>query len=345
MRKPEWLKVKLETQEGFGDLKRLLRQQNLHTVCEEARCPNIFECWNHRTATFMILGDVCTRNCGFCAVKTGWPGGVVDWEEPRRVAEAARAMGLQHVVITCVDRDDLPDQGAQVFAATIRAVRELSPGTAVEVLTGDFGGSREALAVVMEAEPDIFAHNIETVARLTPRVRSRATYERSLQILRWAKEMKPHIPTKSSIMLGWDETREEVLQAMDDLRAAGVEILTIGQYLQPTPRHLPVLRYVPPEEFAELREEALRRGFKHCEAGPLVRSSYHAWEQADRARERGAAYRGPAPAQGAPAGPGAPGALGAAGLPRAAGLAAPVDDVAILEMVERMERETADSDR
>lgn len=316
MRKPEWLKIKLETQENFGDLKRLLRSNTLHTVCEEARCPNIFECWHHRTATFMILGDVCTRNCGFCAVKTGWPGGVVDWEEPMRVAEAARSMGLQHAVITCVDRDDLPDHGAAVYAATIKAVRQVSPGTAVEVLTGDFGGNREALAVVMAAEPDIYAHNIETVARLTPRVRSRATYERSLQILRWARELKPQIPTKSSIMLGWDESREEIIQAMEDLLAAGVEILTLGQYLQPTPKHLPVLRYVHPDEFASLREEALARGFKHCEAGPLVRSSYHAWEQADRARDRGAAYAGPAPAVGAP------GAF---------------DDVAVLEAVERLD--------
>lgn len=290
-RKPEWLKISLTTRDSFLQLKQMFRQQTLHTVCEEARCPNIYECWNHGTATFMILGDICTRNCGFCAVKTGWPGGVVDAEEPRRVAEAVLNMNLQHVVITCVDRDDLPDGGAAVFAETIRAIRRASPHTAVEVLTGDFGGSREALARVMEAGPDIFSHNMETIRRLTPTVRSRATYDRSLQVLAWARDLRPEIPTKTGMMLGFDETREEILQAMDDIRAAGVEILTLGQYLQPTPKHLPVLRWVHPDEFAELRAAALARGFKHCEAGPLVRSSYHAWEQSEGARANGLTLR------------------------------------------------------
>ncbi|BDG60918.1 lipoyl synthase [Caldinitratiruptor microaerophilus] len=310
LRKPDWLKVRLETGESFTHLKGLMRAKTLHTVCEEARCPNIYECWNHGTATFMILGDTCTRNCGFCAVKSGRPTGL-DLEEPFRVAQAVASMRLEHVVITCVARDDLEDQGASVFAATIRAIRQLSPGTRVEVLTSDFQGRREALQVVMDAEPDIYDHNIETVRRLTPLVRSRAEYDRSLAVLRMAKEMKPHIPTKSSIMLGFDETREEILQAMDDLRAAGVDILTIGQYLQPTPRQLQVMRYVPPEEFAELKEEALRRGFRHCESGPLVRTSYHAWDQVKSAHRRG--LKTPTPVA-VPDGP--------------------PDDVAILEAVE-----------
>ncbi len=286
MRKPDWLKVNLATQENFVELRHMFRQQTLHTVCEEARCPNIYECWNHGTATFMILGDTCTRNCGFCAVKTGWPGGAVDDGEPQRVAEAVARMNLQHVVITCVDRDDLPDGGAAVFAATLVAIRQASPGTAIEVLTGDFSGDRQALAAVVAARPEIFAHNLEVVRRLTPAVRSRARYERSLQVLAQARQLRPDLLTKTGLMLGFDETRAEILQAMDDARAAGVEILTLGQYLQPTPKHLPVLRWVHPDEFAELRQAALDRGFKHCEAGPLVRSSYHAWEQLENAREK-----------------------------------------------------------
>lgn len=317
-RKPEWLKIEFATRENFVALKQMFREQTLHTVCEEARCPNIYECWNHGTATFMILGDTCTRNCGFCAVKTGWPGGRVDPEEPERVAAAVARMHLRHVVITCVDRDDLPDGGAGLFAATVRAIRRTSPGTAVEILTGDFGGDDAALATVLAAAPDIYAHNLETVRRLTPTVRSRARYDRSLQVLRRARELRPQIPTKTGLMLGFDETRAEILDAMDDIRAAGVEILTLGQYLQPTPRHLPVLRWVYPEEFAALREEALARGFKHCEAGPLVRSSYHAWEQSEGARANGlASSRGAAP-----------------GAPSGASPEAAFDDLAILRRVE-----------
>lgn len=293
-RKPEWLKINFATQDSFVELKQMFRQQTLHTVCEEARCPNIYECWNHGTATFMILGDTCTRNCGFCAVKTGWPGGAVDMAEPGRVADAVAHMDLRHVVITCVDRDDLADGGAAVFAETVRAIRRASPRTAVEILTGDFGGDQAALATVLAAGPDILAHNLETTRRLTPTVRSRARYDGSLQVLRQARKIRPDIPTKTSLMLGFDESQAELLATMDDIRTAGVEILTLGQYLQPTPRHLPVLRWVHPEEFAELRAAALAKGFKHCEAGPLVRSSYHAWEQSESARENGLTPRGAA---------------------------------------------------
>lgn len=284
-RKPEWLKINLQTDAEFVELKRLMRSQGLHTVCEEARCPNIFECWNRRTATFMILGDICTRNCGFCAVTSGRPVGL-DLDEPERVADACVQMNLRHVVVTSVARDDLSDGGASIFAETIRAIRRKNPSTGVEVLIPDFMGNWDALAVVMEAEPDVLNHNIETVRRLSDRVRSRAEYDRSLELLRRAKEMKPHIATKSSIMVGLGETMSELYEAMDDLRAARVDIVTFGQYLRPTARHLAVEKFYTPAEFDHLREEALKRGFAHCESGPLVRSSYHADEQSAQAVAR-----------------------------------------------------------
>lgn len=260
----------------------MMRTKTLHTVCEEARCPNIYECWTNRTATFMILGDICTRACRFCAVNTGLPT-ELDLQEPERVAEAAEQMDLRHCVVTSVARDDLADGGASIFAATIRAIRKRLPFCRVEVLIPDFMGNWDALQVVMDANPDILNHNIETVRRLSDRVRAKAKYERSLELLKRAKEMKPKIPTKSSIMLGVGEEREEILQAMDDLRAVDCNILTLGQYLQPTPKHLPVERYVHPDEFVELKQEGKNRGFRHVESGPLVRSSYHAHEQTDSA--------------------------------------------------------------
>ncbi|EMT45237.1 lipoyl synthase [Anoxybacillus flavithermus AK1] len=284
LRKPEWLKIKLNTNEHYTGLKKMMREKQLHTVCEEARCPNIHECWAvRRTATFMILGDVCTRACRFCAVKTGLPT-ELDWQEPERVAESVRLMNLKHVVVTAVARDDLKDGGAAVFAETVRAIRRKNPLTTIEVLPSDMGGVYENLRTLMVARPDILNHNIETVRRLTPRVRARATYERSLEFLRRAKEMQPDIPTKSSLMVGLGETKEEILEAMDDLRAVGVNILTIGQYLQPTKKHLKVEKYYHPHEFMELKEIALMKGFSHCESGPLVRSSYHADEQVQSAK-------------------------------------------------------------
>ncbi|GAC91633.1 lipoyl synthase [Anoxybacillus flavithermus NBRC 109594] len=284
LRKPEWLKIKLNTNEHYTGLKKMMREKQLHTVCEEARCPNIHECWAvRRTATFMILGDVCTRACRFCAVKTGLPT-ELDWQEPERVAESVRLMNLKHVVVTAVARDDLKDGGAAVFAETVRAIRRKNPLTTIEVLPSDMGGVYENLKTLMDARPDILNHNIETVRRLTPRVRARATYERSLEFLRRAKEMQPDIPTKSSLMVGLGETKEEILEAMDDLRAVGVNILTIGQYLQPTKKHLKVEKYYHPHEFMELKEIALAKGFSHCESGPLVRSSYHADEQVQSAK-------------------------------------------------------------
>lgn len=284
LRKPEWLRIKLNTNEHYTGLKKMMREKQLHTVCEEARCPNIHECWAvRRTATFMILGDVCTRACRFCAVKTGLPT-ELDWQEPERVAESVRLMNLKHVVVTAVARDDLKDGGAAVFAETVRAIRRKNPLTTIEVLPSDMGGVYENLKTLMDARPDILNHNIETVRRLTPRVRARATYERSLEFLRRAKEMQPDIPTKSSLMVGLGETKEEILEAMDDLRAVGVNILTIGQYLQPTKKHLKVEKYYHPHEFMELKEIALAKGFSHCESGPLVRSSYHADEQVQSAK-------------------------------------------------------------
>ncbi len=278
-RKPEWLKVKLNTNETYNDLKKLMREKKLNTVCEEAKCPNIHECWSERrTATFMILGDTCTRACRFCAVKTGLPN-ELDWGEPERVAESTEIMNLKHVVVTAVARDDLNDGGAAVFAETVRAIHRRMPATTVEVLPSDMKGDYESLHMLMDSEPDIFNHNIETVRRLTKRVRAKATYDRSLELLLRVKEIAPHVPTKSSLMVGLGETKEEILQAMDDLLAHKVDIMAIGQYLQPTLKHLDVERYYHPDEFAELKRIALEKGFKHCEAGPMVRSSYHADEQ------------------------------------------------------------------
>lgn len=287
-RKPEWLKISLKTNENFKEIKGMMRNKTLHTVCEEARCPNIYECWANRTATFMILGDVCTRACRFCAVKTGLPT-ELDWAEPERVAEAVAQMGLRHAVVTSVARDDLRDGGAAIFAATIQAIRKRNPLTTVEVLIPDFQGNWEALKVVMDARPDILNHNIETVERLSDRVRSKAKYGRTLQLLAKAKEMQPHIPTKSSIMIGLGETWDEILRTMDDLRAQDVDIMTIGQYLQPTLKHLKVEKYYTPEEFDQLKEEGMKRGFRHVESGPLVRSSYHAHEQVQAATQTKAA--------------------------------------------------------
>lgn len=283
LRKPEWLKIKLNTNQNYTGLKKMMRENRLHTVCEEAKCPNIHECWAVRkTATFMILGDTCTRGCRFCAVKTGMPT-ELDLQEPERVAESVETMGLRHVVITAVARDDLQDGGAAVFAETVRAVRKRNPMCTVEVLPSDMKGDYESLHTLMDAKPDIFNHNIETVRRLTKSVRAKATYDRSLELLKRVKEISPNIPTKSSLMVGLGETKEEILQAMDDLLAHNVDIMTIGQYLQPTRKHLNVERYYRPEEFEELKQIALEKGFRHCEAGPLVRSSYHADEQVNEA--------------------------------------------------------------
>jgi lipoic acid synthetase len=256
-------------------LKGLIDSLGLHTVCESAACPNVGECWNHRTATFMILGNVCTRRCGFCAVQKGAPL-EVDYDEPRRVAEAVAAMGLRFAVITSVNRDDRADGGAELFALTIRAIRERIAGCGVEVLVPDFQGSRAAMDIVMAAAPDVLNHNTETVPRLYRQVRLGARYERSLDMLAYAKSVSPRTPVKSGLMLGLGETIDEVLDVMRDLRAHNVDILTLGQYLRPSPKHLPIMRYVPPAEFEDLRRAGYEMGFAHVESGPLVRSSYHA---------------------------------------------------------------------
>jgi len=272
--KPPWLRKPLVVSDGT--VARALRRGRLHTVCEEARCPNRRDCWQgERTATFMILGDRCTRNCRFCSVSAGRPS-PPDPAEPERVADGVAALGLRYVVITMVARDDLPDGGAAAMAATVRAIRRRAGGCRVEVLPSDFGGRREAIAEVVAAQPVVYGLNLETVRRLTPAARSGSTYERSLAALRTVRELAPDLPTKSALMVGLGETPEEVRAAMDDLRAAGTDLLAIGQYLQPTRAQLPVRRYWTPEEFAALREEALRRGFAACEAGPWVRSSYRA---------------------------------------------------------------------
>lgn len=289
--RPPWLKVRFPTGGRFGELQELMRSQELHTVCEEARCPNIGECWSRGTATFMILGDTCTRSCGFCAVKTGRPG-TVDTGEPRRVALAIQRMGLRHAVITSVNRDELPDGGAGIFAETIRWTRRLSPETTIEVLIPDFKGDWAALATVLEAQPEILNHNTETVPRLYREVRPQAVYSRSLELLKRAKEMDPGTVSKSGVMVGLGETKDELLRVFEDLAAHGVEVLTVGQYLQPTPAHLPITRYWSPDEFAELKAAADAMGFRHVEAGPLVRSSYHAEEQANSARGPGLSPRG-----------------------------------------------------
>jgi len=277
-RKPDWLKVRAPGGPRYIRLKGLLREWNLHTVCEEAHCPNIGECWEDLTATFMILGDVCTRNCGYCAVAHGRPVWE-DREEPERVARAVKALGLEHVVVTSVNRDDLADGGAAVFAATVRAIRREAPGCRVEVLVPDFQGSAEALQTVLDARPDILNHNIETVPRLYKVARHGGRYERSLELFRRARRAAPDLLTKSGLILGLGEECEELRATMSDLRAADVNILTLGQYLRPSPQHLPIARFYRPDEFRELAEEGARLGFAHVEAGPLVRSSYHAKRQ------------------------------------------------------------------
>ena len=277
--RPPWLRVKFFGGPNYQELKRLMRTLDLHTVCESARCPNMGECWEHRTATFMILGNVCTRACGFCAVPSGKPVGPPDQDEPRRVAEAAEKMGLRYAVVTSVNRDDQPDGGAGIFAHTIEEIRRRVSGCKVEVLIPDFRGVWPALETVVAARPDVLNHNTETVPRLYRRVRKGAVYERSLELLRRAKALLPQMPTKTGLMLGLGETQQEVLSAMRDLVAQGTDILTLGQYLQPTREHLPVVRFVHPDEFAEYKRQGEEIGFKHVEAGPLVRSSYHAFEQ------------------------------------------------------------------
>jgi lipoic acid synthetase len=272
-----WLKAPAPVGDNYRDLKGLVERLKLHTVCESAACPNVGECWNHRTATFMILGNFCTRRCGFCNVQKGQPL-PVDWDEPRRVAEACEALGLRYAVVTSVNRDDQKDGGAALFAMTIRAIRERIPDCRVEVLVPDFQGAREAMEIVMEAAPDVLNHNIETVPRLYRQVRLGARYERSLEMLEYAKSLRPEIPTKSGLMVGLGETADEVMGVLRDMRTHRVEIATIGQYLRPAMKHLPVLRYVAPEEFAEYRRAGLEMGFTHVESGPLVRSSYHAAE-------------------------------------------------------------------
>lgn len=274
-RKPDWIKVRLPSNPVFFSTKALISDLRLVTVCEEAQCPNRWECWSAGTATFMIAGERCTRACGFCAVATAKPF-ALDPDEPRRVAEAIRRMKLRHVVITAVARDDLQDGGAEHFVQTIQAIRDVDPGIVVEVLTPDFKGREESLRAVAEAAPDVFNHNLETVERLTPFVRSRAKYALSLQVLRRMKELVPTMATKSGIMLGLGEREEEIFQTMDALREAGVQILTMGQYLRPSPQHLPVVAYIEPAKFDEYRDVAYSKGFDHVASGPLVRSSYHA---------------------------------------------------------------------
>jgi lipoyl synthase len=276
-KRPDWLKVKLPSGDNFQDVKNLMRKQKLHTVCEEAKCPNIAECWNHRTATFMILGDTCTRSCGFCNVKVGIPN-ELDLKEPRRVADSVKELNLRHVVITSVNRDELKDGGASIFAETVRLIREDMPGTTVEILIPDFRGVEEAFEVIMKNPPDILNHNLETVKRLYHVVRPQAKYERSLELITWFKNKG--LKTKCGIMVGIGEKTEEVLELMYDLVNAGCDILTIGQYLQPTKVHLPVDRFVTPDEFRMYKEEGLKTGFRIVESSPLVRSSYHADEQA-----------------------------------------------------------------
>lgn len=277
-RLPEWLRTKLPTADSFGRTRSLLGELKLHTVCESAKCPNHWECWSKGTATFMIAGDRCTRACGFCAVNTARPL-ALEADEPARVAEAARRMGLKHVVITAVARDDLKDGGAEHFRRTIEEVRRLSPDMIIEVLTPDFLDKDEAIGAVLAANPHIFNHNLETVRRLTPSVRHRATYDRSLSVLRKVKALRGDtIYTKSGMMLGLGEREEEVLEGMRDLRAANCDILTLGQYLQPTLKHLPVVEFIPPAKFAEYKAQAEAMGFVHVASGPMVRSSYHADE-------------------------------------------------------------------
>ena len=281
-RKPSWLKVRAPGGSNYIRLKGMLRELDLHTVCEEAHCPNVGECWEHGTATFMILGDVCTRNCPYCAVAHGRPP-VYDPDEPLRVADAVGRLELRHAVITSVDRDDLPDFGAGIFAATVRAIRERLPDCSIEVLVPDFQGDESAIATVLAARPDVYNHNTETVPRLYKRARPGGRYSRVLELFRFAKRVAPDVPTKSGIILGMGETIEEVIDVMKDLRSVDVDILTLGQYLRPSADHIPLDRYYTPDEFRHLREVGLAQGFRHVESGPLVRSSYHAWEQVQSA--------------------------------------------------------------
>jgi lipoic acid synthetase len=281
-RKPPWLKVRAPGGATYAEVKRLMRDLALHTVCEEAHCPNVGECWEHRAATFMILGDVCTRNCAYCAVAHGSPA-PLDEDEPVRLAEAVARMGLRHVVITSVDRDDLPNGGAEIFARSIAEIRRRLPDTSVEVLIPDFKGRAEALRIVVDAAPDILNHNLETIERLYRIARPGGRYPRALELLRRAKALAPDRLTKSGMICGLGEDWDELVGAMRDLRTQEVDILTLGQYLRPSTDHLPVARWYTPEEFAELRRRGLAMGFRHVEAGPLVRSSYHAWEQAEQA--------------------------------------------------------------
>ena len=274
-KKPEWIKVRLPSSPVFFSTKALISDLRLHTVCESAQCPNRWECWSQGTATFMIAGERCTRACGFCAVSTAKPF-ALEADEPARVAEAIGRMKLKHVVITAVARDDLADGGAAHFAETIRAIRDMDPEIVIEVLTPDFNGKESSLRVVLDARPDIFNHNLETVERLTPSVRSRAKYRLSLEVLSHVKELDPRVVTKSGIMLGLGETETELFESMDDLREANVQVLTLGQYLRPTPAHLPVVEYIRPEAFDLYRQVATEKGFEYVASGPLVRSSYHA---------------------------------------------------------------------
>lgn len=281
-RKPSWLKVKAPGGPNYVALKRMMRDLDLHTVCEEAHCPNIGECWEHKAATFMILGDVCTRNCAYCAVAHGTPK-PLDAGEPQRLADAVAQMGLKHVVITSVDRDDLPNGGAEIFAASIHEIRRRLPETSIEVLIPDFKGNPDALRIVVDARPNILNHNLETISRLYRIARPGGRYTRALELLDRAKSLRPEALTKSGIICGLGEDWDELLVAMRDLRAARVDILTIGQYLRPSDEHLPIARWYTPDEFAELKRYGMTIGFRHVESGPLVRSSYHAWEQVEAA--------------------------------------------------------------
>src|SRR3984885_1871606 len=278
--KPAWLKARAPVGDNFHNLKKLARGLGLHTVCESAQCPNIGECWNHHTATFMLLGDICTRRCGFCAVPKGKPA-AIDWDEPRRVAEAVATLGLKHAVVTSVNRDDDNLGGARVFAETIREIRELIPDCRIEVLIPDFQGMDDALKIVLDARPDVLNHNTETVPRLYRTVRSGARYRRTLDLLANTKKFSPGMVTKSGVMAGLGETSAELIEVFRDLGTRGVDILTVGQYLRPSKDHLPIARFYTPAEFNYLRDEALRFGFRHVESGPMVRSSYHAHEQAE----------------------------------------------------------------
>lgn len=282
-RKPDWLRVRMPSGETYQSVRRLMRSKELHTVCEEAMCPNIGECWGRGTATFLLLGDTCTRSCAFCNIRTGRPG-TLDEAEPERIAQAVKSMNLKHAVLTSVNRDEQPDGGAHIFARSVLRIHELVPGCTVEVLIPDFKGDRAALQLVMDAHPEILNHNVETVPRLYPTIRPQAIYERSLRVLQMAREMDPQATTKSGIMVGVGEEWEELIRVMRDLRAYQVDVLTIGQYLRPSAHNVPVVRYYTPDEFQRLHDEGMALGFKWVESAPLVRSSYHADAQAQGLR-------------------------------------------------------------